>query len=126
MNLKPVNKRKFGYEKETLAAQFLKSNGVRILHRNFQCRLGEIDLIGQHLEYLIFVEVRYRANNSLVSPIETVDKIKQTKLIRCANYYLATKPKPDKDPCRFDVIGIVGGKCPGEHHIQWIQNAFDT
>ena len=46
-----MNNRKTGTEKEEIATEFLKSNGMRILEKNFRCRQGEIDIIGIHKGY---------------------------------------------------------------------------
>ena len=126
MPANPINKRQFGLEKEALAARFLQSKGVRILQRNFQCKLGEIDLIGQHGKFLVFIEVRYRTNIIFGSPLETVDKFKQAKLIRSARFYLAMIDGSVHLPCRFDVVGIVKGDHEISHEIEWVRNAFEA
>ena len=55
-----MNKRKTGAVYEERAAAYLIQHGFQILEKNFYCRQGEIDLIGIHGEYLVFVEVKYR------------------------------------------------------------------
>ena len=56
-----MNKRALGKKYEEKACQYLESQGMKIVEKNFRCRQGEIDLIGFHGEYLAFVEVKYRA-----------------------------------------------------------------
>ena len=57
-----MNKRFVGKQKEELAAEFLVGRGVKIIDKNFACKVGEIDLIGLDNGYLVFVEVKYRKN----------------------------------------------------------------
>ena len=124
MNRIHRNTRQLGYCKETLAFEFLKSHGIKLIERNYQCRLGEIDLIVQDQSFLVFVEVRFRSRCNFGRPIESVDKFKQAKIIRCAQNYLLRNTCSDSYPCRFDVIGIQNGKTPGTQDIQWIRDAF--
>ena len=126
MKFNPLNKRQFGYKKETLAANYLISQGIRLIERNYHCRMGEIDLIVQDRNYLVFVEVRFRHSISHGSSIETVDKFKQARIIRCAQHYLSKNPRAEFHPCRFDVIGIKIGDVSGSNEIEWIQDAFQT
>ena len=102
----------------------LKTQGLKLLARNFRTRYGEIDLIMQTIEQLAFVEVRYRRHQHFGHPAETVTLIKQRKLIRAAQHYLHRHPIFQMMDYRFDVIAIT---FPLEHsQVQWIQNAFST
>ena len=53
-----------GAQAEKLAAQFLQRQGLKLLHSNYRCRFGEIDLVCQQHDTLVFVEVRLRSNTS--------------------------------------------------------------
>ena len=55
------NRKEVGTVWERKAAEYLEAHGMKIRERNFRCRQGEIDLIGSHEGYLVFVEVKYRA-----------------------------------------------------------------
>ena len=114
---KKKNKRHIGGSYEKAAGYYLEQMGLRVLEYNYICRLGEIDLIAQDGEYLVFCEVKYRENDSQGSPLEAVDQKKQNKIFRCAMYYL-TERKMGDVPCRFDVVGIQGSR------ITYIKNAF--
>lgn len=103
-----MNKRRTGFLYERRAAAHLEALGYRILEQNYQCRMGEIDLIAEKDGYLIFVEVKYRRDSSKGSPFEAVDKRKQTRIARTAGWYLTDKGYPLEQPCRFDVVGITG------------------
>ena len=113
------NKRKIGSFYEKMAADYLISQGVMILERNYRNPYGEIDLIGLTPEgWLIFVEVKYRATTTSGEATAAVDFKKQRRISRAAQFYLL-RYGYGEPPCRFDVVAIDGDE------IQWIRNAFD-
>lgn len=113
--------REIGSKMEHAARRFLEHEGLRFVEGNFHSRFGEIDLIMRDGEALVFVEVRHRRNQRSGTPAETVDRRKQLKLIRTAEYYLHRHPAFAQRPCRFDVIAT----STQEGHIdRWIRNAF--
>lgn len=112
---------------ESLACQFLENKGFKFIERNFNCRFGEIDLIMQDKDSLVFVEVRYRRNNNYGSGAETITTNKQSKLIKTASAYLQRHAKLNQYPARFDVISITGPiETTNIENIKfdWIENAF--
>jgi len=111
-----------GQDAENCACTYLEQQGLHLLTRNYRSRPGEIDLIMQDRDSLVFVEVRYRHRQDFGSGAESVDHRKQLKLIACAQHYVQAHPKIADQPCRFDVISI-GNSGAGEQ-IQWIKNAF--
>lgn len=123
-----------GKQAEDFAYRYLKSQGLRLIARNYACRLGEIDLIMQDKDMLVFIEVRYRQQHQFGHSLETVDSYKQTKLIKTAEHYLQSNPILAESPCRFDVLGISPGKpsllqklSPSQHYpaqVEWLKNAF--
>lgn len=115
-----VNKRKVGAFYEELAADYLISQGVMILERNYRNRLGEIDLIGMTADgWLIFVEVKYRSSEYSGNPLAAVDGKKQWVISRVALEYLKNRYRSMDVRCRFDVVGIE------RDEICWVKNAFD-
>ncbi|QEP44130.1 YraN family protein [Ectothiorhodospiraceae bacterium BW-2] len=104
------------YEQQALT--YLQQQGCRLLQRNFRCKVGEIDLIMELGEQLLFIEVRYRHTLSHGTSAATVTRNKQQKLIRAAKFWLQYHPM--NRPCRFDVIAIDGGD------LNWIQHAFEA
>ncbi|OGX08120.1 MAG: YraN family protein [Omnitrophica WOR_2 bacterium GWA2_47_8] len=112
----------FGQKGESLAEDFLKRHGYRILIRNFKVKLGEIDLIGYDRDTLCFIEVKTRRSAFQGSPFEAISKHKRRKLAQVAFCYLK---KQNLFGCkaRFDVVGILQeeGKEPA---IDFIKNAF--
>jgi putative endonuclease len=112
-----------GANAENLALKFLCDKGLTPIRRNFQCRLGELDLIMRDDQCLVVVEVRYRGSKSLVTAGLTIDRRKQQKLIRTTALFLAWSPRYANDPLRFDVVGI-DVNAHAEVHVEWIQDAF--
>lgn len=108
---------------ETLARRHLERQGFKLITHNFRCKTGEIDLIMEDQEMLVFVEVRYRRETGLGSPLETVTHAKQRKLHRTAQFFLQQHFANRWPPCRFDVIGI-SGELDTSPTIEWVANAF--
>lgn len=113
-----MNKRKTGERWEKLAAKYLEEQGMCILETNFRCRQGEIDLVGRHEGYLVFVEVKYRRSSGTGYALEAVDFRKQEKICRAADFYRYLRGTDGDVGVRYDVVGIQGTE------IQWIKNAF--
>ena len=119
--------RELGEYTESLACEYLEKKGFKLLERNFNCRFGEIDLIMQHSDNLVFVEVRYRRSNDFGSGAESITTSKQSKLIKTASAYLQRHAKLNKYPARFDVVSITGSiETDNINNINfdWIENAF--
>ena len=108
---------------EKLALEHLSSSGLKLITRNFRCRLGEIDLVMQDLDCLVFVEVRYRKANRFASAACSVDSHKQRKLVRAAAVFLSRHPQYCEQAVRFDVVAF--DAVPNERcTLQWLQDAF--
>lgn len=116
------NTQQIGQDAETIACHYLLTKGLKLVTRNFQCRLGEIDLIMQDKTHLVFVEVRYRRNQDFGTSSETITHFKQSKLLRAAHFYLQQNRLTDKIPCRFDVVAIT--QAGAQPVLEWIKNAF--
>lgn len=114
-----LNRRKLGTEKETAACIFLESRGVSVLEQNYRCRQGEIDIIGQEGEYLVFFEVKYRRDEASGHPAEAVSRSKQRKICAVSDYYRYSRRYAQECAVRYDVIAITANQ------IIWYQNAFD-
>ena len=85
--------------------------------------MGEIDIIMQHNDALVFVEVRYRCRKDYGSALESVTRAKQTKLIKTALLYLQRHQHWQHFPMRFDVVGFDGDNNAVSH---WVKSAFFT
>jgi len=117
-----VNKRKLGEDAERLAEAFLERSGYKILHRNYRCHYGEIDLIAEERGILVFVEVKARRSKTYGLPYEAVTERKIRKLIQVALHYLQRHGLYGKVPVRFDVVSLE--LSPGEPIIEIIKGAF--
>ena len=111
-----------GKTAEQIACQYLLAESLTLVVRNYTCRFGEIDLIMQDRDFLVFIEVRTRSNQNYASALESIDYRKQQKLINTAQFYLQTHHLIDKVPCRFDVIAV--SFTQNGHNFDWIKNAF--
>jgi len=109
-----------GLAAEKLAAQFLQKSGLRLLESNFRSRFGEIDLILQDGDVIVFTEVRLRSNANFGGAAASITSTKQAKIMRTAEAYL--QQHHSRAPCRFDVLlldSLAGTP-------QWIKNAFEA
>jgi putative endonuclease len=106
-----------GRRAEQQAAAFLESRGLRILARNWRCRMGEIDLVAADAGTVVFAEVRARASRAFGGAAESIDRAKRRKLIAAASLFLSTR-NPEA-PCRFDALLL-----DGDGAIEWIRDAF--
>lgn len=107
-----------GQAGEDAALAYLQEQGLRLVMRNFRCKVGEIDLIMQDRSSLVFVEVRKRASSAYGGAAASITPAKQRRLLRAAQVYLLryrTQPA-----CRFDVIAIE------RERIVWLKNAIEA
>lgn len=113
--------RKFSYyigkDGENMTAQYLKHRLYKILDKNYKAAGGEIDIIAQKGNTLVFVEVKYRKDLENGYPREAVTPYKQERIRKTALFYLAKNNIKNMD-IRFDVIEIL------DKHIEHIKNAF--
>ncbi len=90
---------------ERVAAAHLEAKGYRIRERNFRTREGEIDIIAERSDTLVFVEVRTRRGSALGSPAESVTASKAAHILAAAQAYVqATEDCPADQ--RIDVIAL--------------------
>ena len=90
---------------EDVAERYLKQKGYNIIEKNFSCRQGEIDLIAQNKEYIVFVEVKTRSNFLYGKPVDAVGDEKQKHMYNVARYYLYIHGL-EQSFVRFDVIEV--------------------
>jgi len=112
-----------GAAAESRAATFLEQAGLVLVARNYRSPHGEIDLIMQQEQTLVFVEVKARSGDYFGAPQFAVDFRKQAKMSRVALVYLSRK-KLLPCACRFDVVGVL--KSPQGTRVELFQNAFDV
>ena len=97
---------------ESLAVEELERRGYAIVARRYRTRHGEIDIVAEDGDTLVFVEVKARASGEFGFAVEGVTRWKQLQLASMAAEYLARKDITDR-PCRFDVVAIDDAEtCP--------------
>jgi putative endonuclease len=106
-----------GARAEDLCAELMRNGGLHIVERNWQCRHGEIDLIAEEGDTLVFAEVRMRRSAGFGGAAESITSAKRARLMAAARLYLTRRPEAS---CRFDVF-LVGGDAT---KIEWIRDAF--
>ncbi len=82
------------------------AKNLKLLEQNVNFRVGEIDLIMQDQQTLVFVEVRRRKHHKYGGALASITASKQKKLTRAALLYLQQKKLMDKVPCRFDLVAV--------------------
>ena len=108
---------------EQTACDFLAAAGFRILALNFRCRSGELDVVAQDRETVVFVEVKERSSASHGQAHEFVTYAKRRRLVRAARVYAAVHGLSEK-PLRFDVVSIDRG--PDGPRVRHDRGAFDA
>lgn len=113
-----MQKQEKGRKGEQLARQFLEEKGYGFCAQNYRAGRAEIDLIMQHEELLIFVEVKYRSSDAFGMPEETVSSQQQERIERAALAYVE-EINWQKD-IRFDIVAILqkGTQAPELMHFE--------
>jgi putative endonuclease len=109
---------KRGVEAEAMAAAFLEHEGLKILVRNYRCRLGEIDLVAREGDTTVFVEVRSRGSSAFGGAAASITAAKRQRLLKAARHYISRQGALPQ--CRFDAL-LIEGEPP---RIEWLRNAF--
>ena len=118
-----MDKKALGNKGEAFAAEYYRKLGFTVTAQNYTCRGGEIDIIAENGEYIIFVEVKPRSSNSLYSPAEAVDFKKQKRLTVAAMKYLSEN-ETEKQP-QFDVFEVYTTN-ERIYKVNRIENAFEA
>jgi len=102
-----MTRQEHGQRAEHIALRLLQQNEFELLHQNYRCRFGEIDIVAKRKQLIIFVEVRYRKNTLYGSASESVTKNKQKKITITARHYIQQHISTGTDfDYRFDVIAL--------------------
>lgn len=120
-----MNIGKTGKSGEDRVAAFLRSREYKVVKRNYSCRFGEIDIIAEKDEYIVFVEVKARKAGGLVSGVAAVDARKQQRIMLTAQDYIV-KTECELQP-RFDVAEVTVSKNADgsdSYSLNYITNAF--
>lgn len=122
--MKKFSTQNIGEIGEEYTVKFLKKKKYKILERNYRKRYGEIDIIAENKNYIVFVEVKTRHRDSMTSAADAVNRQKQLKIIKTASMYLAEN-ETDKF-CRFDVCEVyINSDNLKLVYINYIESAFE-
>lgn len=117
-----MDKKALGYKGESFAAEYYKKLGFEITAQNYSCRGGEVDVIAENSDSVIFIEVKTRSENSLYSPAEAVDLKKQKRLTLAAMKYICESSCEKQT--QFDIFEVYShnGRI---YKVNRIENAFE-
>ena len=122
--MKKFSTQNIGEMGEEYAVKFLNKKKYKILERNYRKRYGEIDIIAENKNYIVFVEVKTRHTDSMTSASDAVNRQKQLKIIKTASLYLAENET--EKFCRFDVCEVyVNAANLNLVDINYIEAAFE-
>jgi len=116
-----MQRQRLGKWGESQAVEYLESHGLRIICRNYRCPRGEIDIIAQDGDCLVFCEVKTRSSHKYGLPQEAVAWTKQQKISKVASWYLGDQEITVD--IRFDVLAITKSAA-GKPEIEWLPAAF--
>ena len=111
-----------GQRAEAIGCAWLRAQGLQLLHTNFLCRFGELDLIMRDGNCLVIVEVRYRHSRHYGGAIATITPSKQQRIGRATQHFLQQHPQLKRLALRFDVLALSGELADPD--IDWRKQAF--
>lgn len=120
----PTYRRRTGDRGEKLAQAFLRSKGYGILETNYRCREGEIDVVAQTGDCLVFAEVRTRRGSDFGAPEESLTGAKQQRLAALAELYIQSHENLPPQ-WRIDVVAVELDDRGRVSRIELIENAVD-
>ena len=121
-----TQKQKTGAVGETIAEQFLRSKGYKIIMKNYRKKWGEIDIIAEKGDTVRFVEVKTvsRESRAVHRPEELVDRRKLTKVARTAALYMETSR--DSREFQLDVVGVILDKASKTATCRLFEQALES
>lgn len=116
-----LTNRQRGADYEAQARRWLEANGLIFIAANAHFPGGELDLVMQDGQTIVFVEVRYRKSACFGDAQASITPVKQRRLLYAAALWLARQNGSfDTVDCRFDVVAFTGDE------VVWLPNAFTT
>jgi putative endonuclease len=119
-----MDRQEVGKLGEKAAQKFLKKRGYRIRETGFRCHHGEIDIVAQQKDCLVFVEVRTKSSLEFGSPEESLTEAKKKKLIASALAYITSHQKLPPE-WRIDVVAVELDDRGKAQRIELIENAVE-
>jgi putative endonuclease len=118
----PDERRLLGTGAEYRAARQLRAAGLELLHQNYRCRMGELDLVARDGDMLVVAEVRLRSSARFGGAGASITRAKQRRIVLATRHLLARYPALQRLPVRFDALLVATENGP----IEWIKGAFDA
>lgn len=117
------NTTEIGRKAEGLVCRYLEQKGYTVMHRNFMCSCGEIDIVAEDDDTILLVEVRLRKKGGLVSGAESISAQKAETMRRCAFEYCRRARMPGFN-LRIDVAQVEYDD--NDYNIEYFENALDA
>lgn len=117
-----IDRAQIGRSAEERAAQHLRAAGLVLLHRNYLCRRGELDIVARDGATLVVAEVRLRASTQFGGAAASITRAKQRRIVFATRHLLARYPSLQRLPIRFDALLVPADDAP----IEWLRGAFDA
>lgn len=118
-----LNAQAIGSEGEEAATEFLRSQGITVMFRNYKTKFGELDIVGMDGDTLVFYEVKTTASQrGWASPFEVVSLAQRRRIKTSARQFMAAHTGGESS-CRFDVL-VVFLRHDGSHDVQSVSPAF--
>lgn len=106
---------------EKVVADYIKSRKMKVIKRNYVTPFGEIDIIAEDDDYIVFIEVKTRSGDRYGAPSEAVDKTKRKHIVDSAKYYLKVTNSTEAFT-RFDMAEVFSDN--GSYAVNYIEDAF--
>ena len=113
-----MNNRGTGALGETLAVAYMQQQGMRVIHRNYTCKAGELDILAYDGDYLAVVEVKARYGGNMGYPLEAVTPAKITQIVKATRWYLTVNHL--QCDVRFDIACVD----LTNEIVEYVRNAF--
>lgn len=114
-----------GVKGETLAVDFLQRKGFILIARNYHSAFGEIDIVMQDKNEVVFIEVKTRSKHNLKSAENSITLKKRMKLTKTAQVFLNEHSELSEYSCRFDIMLIFHHTHDDTYKLLHYQNAFE-
>lgn len=119
-----ISKQTIAQTGENVAAQYLVSHGYKVIYRNYRQPCGEIDLIVEKNQHLIFTEVKTRTSHSIAAALDSVSYKKQKRITKTAQLYINQNPVFANHIFRFDVVVVFYFPKTDTYSVQHFEDAF--
>jgi len=117
-------RKRLGDAGEEIATRELVRRGYVVRERNWRCPEGELDIVAEQGESLVFVEVRTRRGDRFGTPEESITPAKRAHLIAAAQAYLQAQSLQDRD-WRIDVVAVEMSDRGQLQRVDVIENAIE-